>query len=51
MVFTLSLQRSPSGAHPPLQLRLATPDEPGFVLERVKVKTMKEVWGILEVCF
>ena len=26
-----------------------TPEEPGFLLERVPVHSMKEVWGILEV--
>ncbi|KAF8070318.1 hypothetical protein FPV67DRAFT_1755245, partial [Lyophyllum atratum] len=40
---------SPTSAHPPLQLRLAAPDEPGFRLEKVPVHNMKEVWGILEV--
>jgi hypothetical protein len=25
------------------------PEEPGFLLERVPVHSMKEVWGILEV--
>ncbi|OCH92496.1 hypothetical protein OBBRIDRAFT_886227 [Obba rivulosa] len=40
---------SPTSAHPPLQLRLSTPEEPGFVLEKVPVRTIKEVWGILEV--
>jgi len=44
-----AVYRSPSSAHPPLQLRLTTPDEPGFVLDNVKVKNMKEVWGILEI--
>ncbi|TFL03692.1 hypothetical protein BDV98DRAFT_396960 [Pterulicium gracile] len=40
---------SPSSAHPPLHLRLANPAEPGFILERVPVKTMKDVWAVLEV--
>ncbi|TFK75347.1 hypothetical protein BDN72DRAFT_513121 [Pluteus cervinus] len=44
-----SLYVSPSGAHPPLQLRLTAPEEPGFILERVPVTALKEVWGILEV--
>ena len=35
--------------HPPLQLRLLVPEEPGFLLERVPVHSMREVWGILEV--
>ncbi|KAI0648314.1 hypothetical protein C8Q79DRAFT_905736 [Trametes meyenii] len=40
---------SPTSVHPPLQLRLTTPDEPGFVLEAVPVRTLKEVWSILEI--
>ncbi|EMD33592.1 hypothetical protein CERSUDRAFT_141813 [Gelatoporia subvermispora B] len=40
---------SPTSVHPPLQLRLSAPDEPGFVLERVPVRTLKEVWGVLEI--
>ncbi|KAI0789099.1 hypothetical protein C8Q75DRAFT_718813 [Abortiporus biennis] len=40
---------SPSNAHPPLQLRLTSPDEPGFFLERVPVQNVKQVWGILEI--
>lgn len=42
-------QRSPNALHPPLQLRLTAPEEPGFTLERVPVHSMKEIWGILEV--
>lgn len=42
-------QKSPNSIHPPLKLRLMPPEEPGFVLERVPVHSMKEVWGILEV--
>ncbi|KAJ3519988.1 hypothetical protein NM688_g9223 [Phlebia brevispora] len=44
-----SLYTSPSGVHPPLQLRLAAPEEPGFFLEKIPVRNLKEVWGILEV--
>ncbi|KZT20118.1 hypothetical protein NEOLEDRAFT_1076393 [Neolentinus lepideus HHB14362 ss-1] len=40
---------SPTRVHPDLQLRLTAPEEPGFFLERVQVRNMKEVWGILEV--
>ena len=47
----MTRQVSPTSAHPPLQLRLTAPEEPGFVLERVPVKTLKEIWGILEVRF
>ncbi len=35
--------------HPPLQLRLTAPEEPGFILEKVPVHSIKEVWGVLEV--
>lgn len=37
--------------HPPLRLTLTTPDEPepGFVLERVQVHNMQEVWAVLEI--
>ena len=35
--------------HPPLRLTLAVPDEPGFLLERVQVYNMQEVWAVLEV--
>lgn len=41
--------RSPSGAHPPLSLRLICPNEPGFILQKVPVHNLREVWGILEV--
>ena len=34
--------------HPPLQLRLTAPDEPGFRVERVPVRTLNEVWAIME---
>ncbi|KAJ7128904.1 hypothetical protein C8R43DRAFT_683610 [Mycena crocata] len=44
-----TLYRSPTGIHPPLQLRLTLPEEPGFILGKVPVHSMKEVWGILEV--
>ncbi|EIW60768.1 uncharacterized protein TRAVEDRAFT_71063 [Trametes versicolor FP-101664 SS1] len=40
---------SPTAVHPPLQLRLTTPDEPGFMLEAVPVRSLKEVWSILEI--
>ncbi|KAJ6603126.1 hypothetical protein B0H10DRAFT_648335 [Mycena sp. CBHHK59/15] len=44
-----AIYRSPTSIHPPLQLRLTLPEEPGFLLEKVPVHSMKEVWGILEV--
>ncbi|KAG5725899.1 hypothetical protein E4T56_gene5116 [Termitomyces sp. T112] len=44
-----ALYISPSSVHPPLQLRLTAPEEAGFLLEKVPVHNMKEVWGILEV--
>ncbi|CCL99840.1 uncharacterized protein FIBRA_01864 [Fibroporia radiculosa] len=43
------LHSSPMGLHPPLQLRLTSPEEPGFILERVPVRSIREVWRILEV--
>lgn len=44
------MQTSPTSTHPPLQLRLTSPEEPGYFLERIPVQNMKQVWGILEVC-
>ncbi|KAF7315270.1 hypothetical protein MIND_00041400 [Mycena indigotica] len=44
-----ALYRSPSNLHPPLQLRLTLPEEPGFLLEKVPVHSLKEVWAVLEV--
>ncbi|KAF7362076.1 hypothetical protein MVEN_00553200 [Mycena venus] len=44
-----AVYRSPTSTHPPLQLRLTLPEEPGFLLGKVPVHSMKEVWGILEV--
>ncbi|KZP34267.1 hypothetical protein FIBSPDRAFT_809370 [Athelia psychrophila] len=44
-----TLYRSPSSAHPPLRLRLTPPEEPGFLLEKARVKNMHEVWGVIEV--
>lgn len=49
LVLISSFQRSPTSAHPPLHLRLKAPDENGFILDRVPVRTLKEVWAILEV--
>ncbi|THH20790.1 hypothetical protein EW146_g649 [Bondarzewia mesenterica] len=40
---------SPTGAHPPLHLNLAAPEERGFLLEQVQVHNMTEVWAILEI--
>jgi len=40
---------SPTNMHPPLRLTLTTPDEPGFLLERVQVFNMQEVWAVLEI--
>lgn len=40
---------SPTAAHPPLQLRLENPEEPGFRLEKIHVHHIKTVWGILEI--
>ena len=49
ITYNVYFQKSPNSIHPPLQLRLMTPEEPGFLLERVPVHSMREVWGILEV--
>ena len=45
----LNYQVSPSSAHPRLNLRLTSPAEPGFFLQRVQVKSIKETWRVLEV--
>ncbi|KZT08418.1 uncharacterized protein LAESUDRAFT_697349 [Laetiporus sulphureus 93-53] len=45
----IALYTSPTSTHPPLQYRLTSPEEPGFILEKVPVRTVKEIWGILEV--
>ncbi|KAI6021489.1 hypothetical protein BKA83DRAFT_4282601, partial [Pisolithus microcarpus] len=42
---------SPSGAYPPLNLRLSVPQEPGFLLQRVPVRTTSQVSRVLEVRF
>ncbi|KAF9230027.1 hypothetical protein BU15DRAFT_84151 [Melanogaster broomeanus] len=44
-----STYKSPSGAHAPLNLRLTTPQEPGFVLRKVPVKSASQVLRILEI--
>ncbi|KAF9230028.1 hypothetical protein BU15DRAFT_18371, partial [Melanogaster broomeanus] len=44
-----STYKSPSGAHAPLNLRLTTPQEPGFVLRKVPVKSASQVSRILEI--
>ncbi|KAF9059782.1 hypothetical protein BDP27DRAFT_1340716 [Rhodocollybia butyracea] len=45
----IAVYHSPTSVHPPLQLRLTAPEEPGFFLQKVPVNSMKEVWGVLEV--
>ncbi|KAF8629178.1 hypothetical protein AX17_005763 [Amanita inopinata Kibby_2008] len=45
----IATYRSPTHTHPPLSLRITAPDEPGFLLQKVPVHSMKEVWGILEI--
>lgn len=40
---------SPTNMHPPLRLTLTAPDEPAFLLERVQVYNMQEVWAVLEI--
>ncbi|KAI6131631.1 hypothetical protein EDD16DRAFT_870110 [Pisolithus croceorrhizus] len=44
-----STYHSPSGAHPPLNLRLSVPQEPGFLLQRVPVRTTNQVSRVLEI--
>ncbi|KAG0706053.1 hypothetical protein DFH29DRAFT_903289 [Suillus ampliporus] len=41
--------KSPSGIHPPLHLRLLAPQEPGFLLQKVPVRSVKQVSRVLEV--
>ncbi|KAI6134610.1 hypothetical protein EV401DRAFT_1846272 [Pisolithus croceorrhizus] len=38
-----------TGAHPPLNLRLSVPQEPGFLLQRVPVRTTNQVSRVLEI--
>ncbi|ELU45125.1 hypothetical protein AG1IA_00846 [Rhizoctonia solani AG-1 IA] len=40
---------SPNRLYPPIHLTLRVPNEAGFVLGRVRVRNMAEVWTILEV--
>ncbi|CAE6387799.1 unnamed protein product [Rhizoctonia solani] len=42
-------QTSPSQLYPPIHLTLRVPNEAGFVLGRVRVRNMAEVWSILEI--
>lgn len=44
-----NLQTSPASKHPPLRLRLTAPNEAGFLLEKVPVNSLKEIYGVLEV--
>lgn len=41
--------KSPNDIHPPLHLRLLAPQEPGFLLQRVPVRSIKQVTRVLEV--
>lgn len=41
--------KSPNDTHPPLHLRLLAPVEPGFLLQRVPVRSVKQVSRVLEV--
>ncbi|KAL5523559.1 hypothetical protein ACEPAG_7732 [Sanghuangporus baumii] len=45
----IATYKSPSNAHPPLRLRLTAPNEAGFLLQRVPVSSLREVYGILEI--
>ncbi|KAK7692557.1 hypothetical protein QCA50_004187 [Cerrena zonata] len=40
---------SPTSSHPSLLLRLTKHNESGFVLERIPVQSVKQIWGILEI--
>ncbi|KAG8763577.1 hypothetical protein FRC11_001470 [Ceratobasidium sp. 423] len=42
-------QTSPNQLYPPIHLTLRIPDEAGFVLGRVRVRNMAEVWTTLEI--
>ncbi|KAJ1305828.1 hypothetical protein OPQ81_010555 [Rhizoctonia solani] len=42
-------QTSPNHLYPPIHLTLRVPNEAGFVLGRVRVRNMAEVWTILEI--
>ncbi|KAG6330120.1 hypothetical protein ID866_8969 [Astraeus odoratus] len=43
--------RSPNSSHPPVNLRLSSPQEAGFLLQRVPVRTASQVSRILEVSY
>ncbi|KAL5528641.1 hypothetical protein ACEPAF_7777 [Sanghuangporus sanghuang] len=45
----IATYKSPSNAHPPLRLRLTVPNEAGFLLQRVPVSSLREIYGILEI--
>ncbi|EJD02730.1 uncharacterized protein FOMMEDRAFT_156063 [Fomitiporia mediterranea MF3/22] len=45
----IAVYKSPSNAHPPLRLRLTVPYEAGFLLQRVPVASLKEVYAVLEI--
>jgi len=40
---------SPTNTHPPLHLRLTAPAEPGFVLRKIRVRSMRDIWAICEI--
>ncbi|KAF8588708.1 hypothetical protein K439DRAFT_1613378 [Ramaria rubella] len=40
---------SPTNAHPPLHLRLTAPHEPGFILRKIRVQSMRDIWSICEI--
>lgn len=42
-------QTSPNQSFPPIHLTLRVPNEAGFVLGRVRVRNMAEVWTVLEI--
>ncbi|KIJ49685.1 hypothetical protein M422DRAFT_28049 [Sphaerobolus stellatus SS14] len=44
-----AIYSSPTNAHPPLQLRLTAPAEPGFILRKIRVQSLREIWAIFEI--
>ncbi|KAF8520394.1 hypothetical protein BU17DRAFT_46567 [Hysterangium stoloniferum] len=40
---------SPTESHPPLRLRLTAAQEPGFILRKIRVQSMRDIWSIFEI--
>ncbi|GJJ06302.1 hypothetical protein Clacol_000493 [Clathrus columnatus] len=45
----IGVYTSPTQSHPPLQLRLTVPQEPGFILRKIRVQSMHQAWAIFEI--